>query len=63
MPDDRQHMLDAISSALEEVITPNLTTASAASDLFEAFVFSVVLRAARVGNLIQNWIQNYVSIM
>ncbi len=42
----RQELLDEIQSAIGSSLVPNLSTASTASDLFEAYVFCIVLRAA-----------------
>jgi hypothetical protein len=39
-------LLNEIRSTLGNTLVPSLTTASAASDLFEAYVFSITLRAA-----------------
>lgn len=43
----RPTLLRDISASLGAAIAPSLTVASAASDLFEAYVFSMVLDAAR----------------
>jgi hypothetical protein len=47
MPDNRQQMVNEVAVALGSVVAPSLTSKSAASDLFEAFVFSIVIGAAR----------------
>ncbi|MBI4516858.1 MAG: hypothetical protein HY699_13695 [Deltaproteobacteria bacterium] len=39
-------MLNEIRSAVGAALVPNLTNASAAADIFEAYTFSIVLRAA-----------------
>jgi hypothetical protein len=43
----RPSLLSEIQSALGQAITPNLTAASAASDLFEAYILGLVIEAAR----------------
>jgi hypothetical protein len=43
----RAALLSEIETALGSALNPNLTAASAGSDLFEAYVFSLVLSAAR----------------
>lgn len=43
----RPALLSEIQAALGAAVSPNLTAASAGSDLFEAYVFGLVLRAAR----------------
>jgi hypothetical protein len=40
-------LVDAIQSALGDTVVPSLTTSSAASDLFEAYILTIVLDAAR----------------
>lgn len=47
MPVEEQLLL-AIQSALGAAVAPSLTTESAASDLFEAFVLGILLQAAKV---------------
>ena len=42
----RPSLLSEIETALGSALTPNLTAASAGSDLFEAYVFTLILRAA-----------------
>jgi hypothetical protein len=42
----RAELLNEIRSTLGRALVPNLTTASAASDLFECYVFSIALEAA-----------------
>jgi hypothetical protein len=42
----RPSLLNEIRSAIGSTLVPNLSSQSAASDLFEAYVFSIVLRAA-----------------
>jgi hypothetical protein len=39
-------LLDAIQSSLGGAVTPSLTTSSASTDLFEAYILSIVLDAA-----------------
>jgi hypothetical protein len=43
----RPALLGEIQAALGQAITPNLTAASAVSDLFEAYVLGLVVRAAQ----------------
>lgn len=43
----RPTLLRDISAALGGAITPDLTAASAASDIFEAYIFTMILTAAR----------------
>jgi hypothetical protein len=43
----RPGLLSEIRGALGSAVTPSLTAASAASDLFEAYVFCLILEAAR----------------
>ncbi|WP_147468445.1 hypothetical protein [Corallococcus interemptor] len=43
----RANLLSEIQAALGSAISPGLSTASAHSDIFEAYTFSLVLRAAR----------------
>jgi hypothetical protein len=43
----RQNLLSEIQSALGGAVTPNLTAQDAASDLFEAYLFGLVIQAAR----------------
>jgi hypothetical protein len=43
----QQVLLNQVQAALGPAISPNLTVASAANDVFEAYVFSLVLEAAR----------------
>ena len=42
-----QNLLDEINQALGNTVTPSLTTLNDACDLYEAYVFSLVLEAAR----------------
>jgi hypothetical protein len=42
-----QELLDQIEAALTATVSPSLTAASAANDLFEAFIWSLVIEAAR----------------
>src|SRR5689334_11022140 len=41
-------LLTAIQAALGSTISPSLTSASDTSDIFEAYVFSLILEAARI---------------
>jgi hypothetical protein len=41
-------LLSAIQTTLGSTITPSLTSTSASSDIFEAYIFSLVLEAARI---------------
>lgn len=43
-----QDLLNEITNALGTAITPSLNTASAADDLFEAYLFSLVIQAAQL---------------
>jgi hypothetical protein len=43
----QQILLNQVQAALGPAISPNLTDASAASDIFEAYIFSLLLEAAR----------------
>lgn len=43
-------LVAAVSSALGNALSPNLTSADKAYDLYEAYVFTLVLRAARKEN-------------
>src|SRR5689334_8244834 len=43
----RQSLLGEIRQALGAAVLPSLTTATAASDLYEAYLFGLVLEAAR----------------
>jgi hypothetical protein len=43
----RPNLLADIQNALGQALTPSLTAASAATDLYEAYLFSVVIGAAR----------------
>ena len=43
----RADLLNEIRNTLGAALPPNLTSVSAASDIFEAFVFSLVIQAAR----------------
>jgi hypothetical protein len=43
----RPQLLDEIEQALGSAISPSLTTSSAVDDLYEAYLFSLVIRAAR----------------
>src|SRR5947209_1629753 len=43
----RAALLSEIRTAIGSALNPNLTAASAGSDLFEAYVFGLVLTAAR----------------
>jgi len=43
----QQELIDALDSALLSAITTTYTTASAANDIFEAYVWSLVIAAAR----------------
>jgi hypothetical protein len=43
----RQDLLDEVDAALGSGVTTNYSTASAANDLFEGYVFSLVIAAAR----------------
>lgn len=43
-----QDLLNEITSVLGTAITPSLNTASAADDLFEAYLFSLVIQAAQL---------------
>jgi len=43
----RPSMLTEIEAALGAALLPSLTTASAASDIYEAYLFSIVVEAAR----------------
>lgn len=42
-----QDLLDEIQTTLGEALIPSLTTSSAADDLYEAYIFSLVIEAAR----------------
>lgn len=42
----RPELLNEIRSTLGATLVPNLTTTSAASDIFESYIFSIALRAA-----------------
>ncbi len=42
-----QDLLNGINQALGNTVTPSLTTSNAACDLYEAYVFSLVLEAAK----------------
>ena len=44
----RPNLLADIQAALGPAIVPSLTTASAVNDLYEAYLFSLILRAARL---------------
>jgi len=41
-------LLTQIQATLGSAVSPNLTTASDASDIFEAYVFSLIIEAARI---------------
>ncbi|SHN84523.1 hypothetical protein [Desulfitobacterium chlororespirans] len=43
----RNELLDEIKDVLGSSITPSFTVSSAADDLFEAFIFSIIIQAAR----------------
>src|SRR5260370_1322063 len=43
----REHLLAEIEQALGQAVRPSLTTASPAFDLYEAYLFSLVVAAAR----------------
>jgi len=51
-------LASAIEANLADAIAPNLTSADAACDLYEAYVFTLVLRAARV----ENFVVTYESV-
>ena len=40
-------LLNEIKNQLGKVITPDLTTSSAGSDIFEAYVFTIIIEAAK----------------
>ena len=42
-----QQLLDAVDAALSNNVTTSYTTASAANDVFEAYVWSLMIAAAR----------------
>lgn len=44
----RPTLLAEVQAALGSTISPSLSVASAASDIFEAYVFSLILQAARI---------------
>jgi hypothetical protein len=46
----RPNLLAEIQQALGAATIPSLTASSAVSDVYEAYLFSIVLRAARIEN-------------